>query len=339
MLDPWVGASNRRVAQADRVVETLLAGSFALHTPTIRRRATACLAPPRPQPRNLTPSSDSSGVLVFDPTGKRVLITGASAGLGAALAVGLAERGAVVGICARRADKLADVLTQAQQHSPDSQAWTVDLGDIDGLSRFGERVVEDLGGVDVLVNNAGIPKRRWAWEHRADEIADVLRVDLHSPIRLTLTLLDALADSSGHVVFIGSVAARLAPPSEAVYAASKAGLTAFAECLRVDLGVAGTPVGVHVVQPGVLDTALFTLPDNDTSLSDIPALPPAEIVGAVLSALDSGAMETFVPDWFTELPAVKTGDLDGFLRGSVEYTIQRLDTLGRATPKGPRAAQ
>jgi NAD(P)-dependent dehydrogenase (short-subunit alcohol dehydrogenase family) len=280
---------------------------------------------------------------MFDPSGRRVLVTGASSGLGAALAEGLARQGAVVGLCGRRADRLEEVLGRVRGHSPESRSWTVDLGDLDGLDRFAARVLEDLGGLDVLVNNAGIPKRRWAWEHRADEVEDVLRIDLHSPIRLTLALLDALGRSAaegrgGHVVFIGSVAARMAPPSEAVYSASKAGITAFAECLRVDLGVAGSPIGVHVVQPGVLDTELFSQPDNDQSLADIEALPPTEITAAVLDALGSGRIETFVPGWFADLPAVKTGDLDGFLQGSVEYTQQRLDALGRATPTAPGGA-
>lgn len=271
----------------------------------------------------------------FDPTGKRVLVTGASSGLGAALAEGLGERGAVVGICARRRDRLDAVLERIQEHSPDSRAWTVDLADLDGLDGFAAAAVDELGGIDVLVNNAGIPKRRWAWQHRPDEISDVMRLNVESPIRLTGALLAELARRNGHVVMIGSVAARLAPPNEAVYAASKAAITAYAEGLRVDLGVAGVPVGVHVVQPGVLSTELFELPDNDTSLSDIEPLPPAAIVDAVLGALGSGAAETFVPGWFADLPPVKATDLDGFLRGAVDYTCGRLEALGLQRPAGP----
>jgi short-subunit dehydrogenase len=272
---------------------------------------------------------------LFDVAGKRVLVTGASAGLGAALAVGLAERGATVGLCARRADRLAEVLAEVRRHQPASRSWTVDLADLDGLDGFAADVVEQLGGLDVLVNNAGIPKRRWAWEHRPDEIADVLRINVESPIRLTLALLDAVGASAGHVVFIGSVAARLSPPNEAVYAASKAAVTAFAEGLSVDLRVAGSPIGVHVVQPGVLDTELFEHPDNDRSLADIEALPATAIVEPVLGALGSGAIETFVPEWFADIPAVKTGDVDGFLTGSVQYTLERLDAEGRPRPTRP----
>lgn len=270
--------------------------------------------------------------MTFDLAGKRVLVTGASSGLGAALASGLAERGAIVGLCARRADRLAAVLDRVQASSPDSRSWVVDLADLDAVDALAREVVEGFGGLDLLVNNAGIPKRRWAWEHRPDEVASVLRVNLESPIRLTLDLLPALAEVSGRVVFVGSVAARLSPPSEAVYAATKAGITAFAESLRVDLDIAGAPIGVHVVQPGVLDTELFGLADNDESLADITPEPPEAIVDAVLDALSSGRLETFVPAWFADVPPLKASDVDGFLAGSVEYSRQRLDALGRPRP-------
>lgn len=272
---------------------------------------------------------------MFDLSGKRVLVTGASSGLGAALAEGLAERGAVVGLCARRPDRLGDVLARVRQHSPGSRSWTVDLGDLDGLDGFAAEVVEAFGGLDVLINNAGIPKRRWAWQHRPDEVDDVLRIDLHSPIRLTQALLGTLDDHDGAVVFVGSVAARLGPPAEAVYSAAKAGITAYAEGLRVDLGVAGSGVGVHVVQPGVLATELFGLADNDESISDVEPLPPADIVDAVLDALSSGRTETFIPGWFADLPPVKATDLDGFLAGAVDYTTSRLAELGLDPPPRP----
>jgi NAD(P)-dependent dehydrogenase (short-subunit alcohol dehydrogenase family) len=271
--------------------------------------------------------------------GKRVLVTGASSGLGAEMARGFAAQGAIVGLCARRADRLAEVLADVQMQAPESRSWVVDLSDLDGLDAFAGRVVDELGGLDVLVNNAGIPKRRWVWDHRSDEVSDVMRVNIESPIRLTLALLDALGESAGHVVFVGSVAARLAPPAEAVYAASKAAITAFAECLLVDLRVAGSPIGVHVVQPGVLATELFGLPDNDSSMADIEALPPSAIVEPVLSALESGAFETFVPSWFADLPPVKAGDLEGFLQGSTLYTRQRLEDLGLDRPAAPGATR
>jgi len=274
----------------------------------------------------------------FDVAGRRVLITGSTSGLGAALAIGLAERGAIVGVCGRRSDRLDTVVDLAQQHSPGSRGWVVDLADLDGIETFAAGVVDDLGGLDILINNAGIPKRRWAWEHRPDEVSDVLRINVESPIRLTQALLSDLDHPGGHAVFIGSVAARLSPPNEAVYSASKAAITAYAEGLRVDLGVAGSSLGVHVVQPGVLATELFSLPDNDPSLSDIEPLDADEIVGAVLGVLSSNQVEGFVPTWFADLPPVKAADPDGFLAGAIDYTRSRLADLGVEPPRPPRGA-
>lgn len=272
--------------------------------------------------------------MVHQLAGARVLVTGASGGIGAALARGFAVAGSRVAICARRRERLDEVLDSLPGGRERHRAFTVDLADLDATERLAADVDEAFGGLDVLVNNAGMPKRRWAWDHRPDEIAAVLRINVESPIRLTTALLPSLtADGGGTVVFVGSVAARLAPPSEAVYAASKAAVTAYAEGLRVDLGVAGRPVDVHVVQPGVIDTDLFSLPDNDPSLADVEPLPADALVEPVLGLVaDGGPMETFVPAWFADLPSVKVADTDGFLQGAVEYTLGRLRDLDIEPP-------
>ena len=89
-----------------------------------------------------------------------MLVTGASSGIGAAFAEALAKEGAVVGICARRAKRLAETLERCKEHSPDSRMWVVDLAVPDEVDRLASSALEELGGVDILVNNAGIPKRR-----------------------------------------------------------------------------------------------------------------------------------------------------------------------------------
>src|SRR3990172_1323016 len=129
--------------------------------------------------------------------GKNVLITGASAGIGAALAEGFATRGATIGICARRADRLAEVLDRLQEHAPDSRSWTIDLSDLDAIAPFAAKVEQDMGGVDVLVNNAGIPKRRHVTRLSPDECEAVMRINYFSPVRLTLALLPGIIERSG----------------------------------------------------------------------------------------------------------------------------------------------
>jgi len=253
--------------------------------------------------------------------GKKVLITGSSAGIGAALAEGFAERGATIGICGRRADRLAEVLERVQKHSPDSRSWRIDLDDLDGIAAFAATVERELDGVDVLVNNAGIPKRRHVTRLDPDTVEAVMRINYFSPVRLTLAMLPGLIARKGRIVNISSVAARLGPPIESAYGASKAALTAFSESMAVDLRDTG--VLVHLINPGVLDTELFHLPDNEEGFHHAtPMLPVEAIVEPVVAALDSGAIESYVPDWFKDVVSGKFADPDTFISGTKQYASQ-----------------
>src|SRR6476646_1871891 len=170
----------------------------------------------------------------YSVAGKHVLVTGASTGIGEALAIGFAEAGAVVGICARREPELAEVLARVREHSPDSRMWTIGL---DELETFAAEISMELGGLDVLVNNAGIPKRRNVMALDPETVEAVMRLNYFSPVRLMLAFLPELIERSGRIVNISSVAARLGPPGEAAYTASKAALTGFSESMQVDLGI------------------------------------------------------------------------------------------------------
>jgi NAD(P)-dependent dehydrogenase (short-subunit alcohol dehydrogenase family) len=262
----------------------------------------------------------------YSVAGKNVLVTGASSGIGAALAEGFAAAGATVGICARREDRLAEVLARVQAHAPKSRSWAVDLADLDGLAAFARQASDELGGIDVLVNNAGIPKRRVVTELDPETVEAVMRINYFSPVRLTLALLPELIERSGRVVNISSVAARLGPPAEAAYSASKAAITGWSESMQVDLGVAGTDVRVHVVNPGVIDTELFHLPDNDESMADLDALPVTDMVAPVLEALDAGTFEIYVPGWFADIVGAKFPDTGAFLAGSIDWAKQKSES-------------
>lgn len=255
----------------------------------------------------------------YDLTGKRVLVTGASSGIGAALAVGFARRGATVGICARRQAGLDATLAAVREFAPDSRAWSVDLADLEGIAAFATRVVDELGGVDVLVNNAGIPKRRGLTDLDPATVEAVMSINYFSPVRLTLALLPELIARSGRIVTISSVAARLSPPHEGAYGASKSAISTFMECAHIDLALAGHDVRVLLVNPGVIDTELFHLPDNEPSMAPLDALPVGAIVEPVLGALEADTREIFVPEWFQEIAAGKAGDVGAFLDGSIAW--------------------
>ena len=139
-----------------------------------------------------------------------VLITGASSGIGAALAPTLAERGATVGIVARRADRLEAVLEQCRKHAPESRMWAADLGVLEDAERVALEAWDVFGAVDVLVNKAGIPKRTHVTDLTPNDVEYVMDVDFHSPIRMSLVLLPRMLEHGrGQLMFVSSTGGRI----------------------------------------------------------------------------------------------------------------------------------
>ncbi|GAC1316588.1 MAG: SDR family oxidoreductase [Acidimicrobiales bacterium] len=254
----------------------------------------------------------------MDVAGKRVLITGASSGIGAALAERMAAGGATVGLCARRESRLREVLERCTRHAPQSRLWVHDLSDGAAVDEVARRAVDELGGVDVLVNNAGIPKRRHVTALDPATVEQVMQINYLSPVRLTLALLPQMIErGSGLVVSVASVAATLSSPGEAAYDASKSALAVFSEAMAIDLW--GTGVRVLVVYPGVVDTELFTIPDNDPLPAGIDPIPVGEMVDGIMDAIARDASETYVPAWFKDVVTTKVADLEGFLAGAAAF--------------------
>jgi short-subunit dehydrogenase len=255
-------------------------------------------------------------------TGQRVLVTGASSGIGAGLAEEFARRGAVVGICARREDRLGEVLDRCRQHSPESRRWVCDLSDPTAVDRLATAALDELGGVDILVNNAGIPKRRHVSRLDASTVESVMNINYFSPVRLTLALLPHMLErNSGRIINVSSVAATLSSPGESAYDASKAAVTAFSESMAVDLWQTG--IKVLVVYPGLVDTELFSLPDNDPVLAAIEPVPVSELVDGVFHAIDRDAVQVYVPEYFADLASGKASNVERFLSGTAKYVAEQ----------------
>jgi short-subunit dehydrogenase len=173
-------------------------------------------------------------------SGKRVLVTGATGGLGHAISRALHSRGAELVLTGRRTDVLEPLAAETG-----AQSIAADLSDGDEALR----VVEEAGDVDVLVANAGIPASGELPDYTRSELERALDLNLRAPMLMTHALLPRLLEKrSGHLVFMSSLSGKIAITGTAIYGATKFGLRGFAQGLRDDLH--GTGVGVSAIFPG-----------------------------------------------------------------------------------------
>jgi len=244
---------------------------------------------------------------------RTVLVTGASSGIGEAVARVLAARGDTVALVARRADRLDAVLTDCRVTSPDSDYWAADLSDPATAAELALSIWDRYDGLDVVINNAGVPMRRHATKLTMAEVERTMRTNYFSPVAITLALLPRmLTRRSGTFVNVSSVGGRLGIATEAAYSGSKFALAGWSEALAMDL--AGSGVGVKLILPGAIDTEIWDQPDNDAPLYDGPKVPPQEVAGDIVDAIDSDRFEHYLPDMKSVIE-FKTADIDAFMLG------------------------
>jgi short-subunit dehydrogenase len=252
--------------------------------------------------------------------GANVLVTGASSGIGAALAVLLAERGATVGLVGRRVDRLDAVLARCREHAPASRRWVLDLADTDAAEALAGEAWDALGGLDVLVNNAAVPKRRPVTELTLDELRHTMAVNFEAPVRLSLAVLPRMLERGrGVVVNVSSFGGRVGIPSETAYCASKFALAGWSEAMQLDLW--STPVEVRLVLPGAIDTDIWDRPDNDPADYDGPLEPPLTVATGIVDAIEGDRFEHYLPD-MKAIAELKTSDIEGFLAGVIAFRDQ-----------------
>ncbi|HVG59650.1 MAG TPA: SDR family oxidoreductase [Hyalangium sp.] len=187
--------------------------------------------------------------------GKTVVITGASSGIGEELAVVLASRGANLVLAARREEELARVAKRCEQAGGRALSVPTDVSEQEPCRRMVDRAVEAFGGIDLLVNNAGITMRA-----RFDAVTDlslyerIMRVNYLSAVYCTHYALPHIKARQGQLVAISSLTGKTGVPTRTAYAASKHAMQGFFDSLRVEL--LGTGVDVLVVSPGFVDTPI-----------------------------------------------------------------------------------
>ena len=245
--------------------------------------------------------------------GSTILVTGASSGIGEALAPMLAARGATVAVAARRADRLAATLERCRRHTPGSAMWAADLSDVDAAVQLVREVWGAFGAIDGIVNNAAIGKRKLVADHTPEDLDDVMRTNFLSPVRMNVALVPLMLErGSGTIVNVASGGGRFGIAHESAYCAAKFALSGWSEVAAMDL--ADTPLEVKLIQPGAIATEIW-----NQQPGELPGLPGAEFVTAetcaagIADALETDGFEFFVPTELKGIVDMKNADVAAWI--------------------------
>jgi short-subunit dehydrogenase len=218
--------------------------------------------------------------------GARALVTGATGGIGGAIARALHARGATVILSGRREDALEELRASLNGRT---EVAVADLADRGGPARL----AETTGAIDVLVANAALPASGRVEEFEPDEIDRSLDVNLRAPIQLTRALLPGMLDRGrGHVVLVSSLSGKVASPRSGLYSATKFGLRGFAAGLREDVEPLG--IGVTVVFPGFVSDAGFFAESGVKLPRWVGTRTPEQVAAAVVRGIERERAEVDV---------------------------------------------
>ncbi len=218
---------------------------------------------------------ETKGLTMFDLTGKRALVTGASGGIGGAVARALHVAGAEVALSGTREAPLREL---AESLGARAHVTVANLSDAASVEALPKAAAEAMGGIDILVNNAGITRDNLFMRMSDEEWAQVIEVNLTSAFRLSRAVLRGMMKARwGRIVQITSVVGATGNPGQGNYAAAKAGLVGMSKSLAAE--VASRGVTVNCIAPGFIATAMTDKLNDDQK-------------GRILGAIPAGKMGT-----------------------------------------------
>ena len=223
--------------------------------------------------------------------GSRVLITGASSGIGRATSIELAKRGAILALTARRLKTLRKVSDEIKDAFPEAQAplsIPSDVSDKEDVGRLVKKCVDYLGGIDILINNAGIGVYGNTEMTALEDFRSVMEVNFFGSLHCILEVLPRMKEiGKGLVVNVASVAAMHGVPYMGAYSASKAALVALSQSLRAELAKSG--ISMMIIYPGYTQTDFFK---NEKRVGGAhrpagPYAPATKVARAIIKAIES----------------------------------------------------
>jgi 3-oxoacyl-[acyl-carrier protein] reductase len=228
---------------------------------------------------------------MFDLTGKKALITGATGGIGSEIARVLSGAGAEVGITGRNKEKLDSLVNELGNGA---QAFVVDLSSPEGVDELASKALDAFGGIDILVNNAGLTRDNLSLRMKDEDWQTVIDVNLTATFRLAKALQRSMMKSRyGRIINITSVVGVTGNPGQCNYVASKAGMIGWSKSMASE--VASRGITVNCVAPGFIETAMTDALNDEQKESINKNIPsgrmgsPEDIAAAVLYLSSSEA--------------------------------------------------
>lgn len=230
---------------------------------------------------------------------KTALITGASSGIGAAMAKELAAKGARVILLARNEARLKQVESEITASGGKAQFYVVDLADAEQVANVAAQIKTELGTPDILINNAGRGQWKFIQETSADEAWQMMEVPYVAAFNLTRAFLpEMLKRNSGHIVNISSVSSRFVWPGATAYHAARWAMKGFNEALRADLH--HTNIGVTLFESGVVESEYWQHNPGSRErvpkiAKMIPNLAPEQVASAIVKGIEKNKSRIVIP--------------------------------------------
>lgn len=224
---------------------------------------------------------------------KVILITGASSGIGFSTALTLSKAGATIVAGARRLDRLESLKKAVEEQNGKILINRLDVTNKERCTQFTNSAINEYGRIDVLINNAGLMPLSFVKNLKIDEWDRMIDVNIKGVLYSTASVIPhMIANKSGHIVNVSSIAGRIVFPAGSVYCATKHAVTAFSEGLRQELSQRSN-IRITCIEPGVVDTELNnTITDSSLkgfieTVKKMQPLQAQDIANAILYAIDS----------------------------------------------------